>query len=212
MFGGFPAKTTPNSLVTVLPTAYLPPISWFAQLALGEPIILEQYENYHKQTLRNRCTIDSPSGPLSLTVPIDKSNFSSGAKCLVRDLRISYRTPWNHQHWNALQTSYLNSPFFEYLQDDFFPIYQHTWTYLNDLNEALIHTCCQLLDLHPQLSRSSDYMAQTPQNWAESPLQRDFKPKPYYQVFAHKHGFLPDLSILDLIFNMGPEGILYLQS
>ena len=77
--------------MTVLPTAYLPPISWFAQLSSGEPVVIEQYEHFHKQTIRNRCTIDSPNGELNLTVPIDKSNFSIGAKCMMKDVRISYR-------------------------------------------------------------------------------------------------------------------------
>lgn len=188
----------------VLPSSYLPPISWFAQLKLGEPILLEQYEHFHKQTIRNRCTIDSPNGPLHLTVPIDKSNFSAGAKCLMRDVRISYRTDWQHQHWNAIQSSYFNSPFFEYLQDDFRPLFQRHWTYLMDMNEAFINLCCQLIDIHPQIHRTTDFIGISPSQ-PTSPLP------PYYQVFAHKHGFLSDLSIIDLIFNLAGESLIYLN-
>ncbi|MBP5523409.1 MAG: WbqC family protein, partial [Bacteroidaceae bacterium] len=129
---------------------------------MGEPILLEQYEHFHKQTIRNRCTIDSPNGPLQLTVPIDKSNFSAGDKCLMREVRISYRTDWQHQHWNAIQSSYFNSPFFEYLQDDFRPLFQRRWTYLMDMNEAFIDLCCQLIDLHPQIQRTTDFIGTSP--------------------------------------------------
>ena len=187
-------------------SAYLPPISWFAQLTLGEPCIIEQYEHYHKQTIRNRCTIDSPGGLLNLTVPIDKSNFLPGAKCLMKDVRISYRQDWQHQHWNALKASYYNSPFFEYLQDDFRPIYQKRWDYLMDLNEALIQKCCELIDLPYTLQRSPTFMNKT-----EERCPTTVEHRPYYQVFSHKHGFLPNLSIIDLIFNLGPESILYLS-
>lgn len=185
----------------VLPSAYLPPISWFACLKTGEPFFVEQYENYHKQTIRNRCTIDSPNGPLSLSIPIDKSNFTSG-KCLMKDVRISTHSDWQHQHWYALETSYFNSPFFEYLQDEFRPFYEQSWTFLMDFNEALIQKCLELLDL-PLIQQKTEVYA------GLSPVI-DFRPIPYYQVFAHKHGFLPDLSIIDLIFNMGNESALFL--
>lgn len=194
--------------MTVLPTAYLPPISWFAQLSSGEPVVIEQYEHFHKQTIRNRCTIDSPNGELNLTVPIDKSNFSTGAKCMMKDVRISYRENWQHQHWNAIQSSYFNSPFFEYLQDDFRPIYLQHWTYLMDLNEALIAKCCELIDIQPSITRSEDFISQRDMG-QESRVES--QNPPYYQVFAYKHGFQSNLSIIDLLFNLGPESLLYLS-
>lgn len=193
--------------MTVLPTAYLPPISWFAQFSSGEPVVIEQYEHFHKQTIRNRCTIDSPNGELNLTVPIDKSNFSTGAKCMMKDVRISYRENWQHQHWNAIQSSYFNSPFFEYLQDDFRPIYLQHWTYLMDLNEALIAKCCELIDIQPSITLSDDFIPQVGKG-LESSVERQIPP--YYQVFAYKHGFQSNLSIIDLLFNLGQESLLYL--
>lgn len=194
--------------MTVLPTAYLPPISWFAQLSSGEPVVIEQYEHFHKQTIRNRCTIDSPNGELNLTVPIDKSNFSTGAKCMMKDVRISYRENWQHQHWNAIQSSYFNSPFFEYLQDDFRPIYMQHWTYLMDLNEALIAKCCELIDIQPSITLSDDFIPQVGKGLESSV---EIQIPPYYQVFAYKHGFQSNLSIIDLLFNLGPESLLYLS-
>lgn len=187
----------------VLPSAYLPPISWFAHLLTGEPIFIEQYENFQKQTIRNRCTIDSPNGPLHLTIPIDKSNFTAGGKCLMKDVRISTHSDWQHQHWYALETTYFNSPFFEYLQDDFRPFFEKKWDFLMDFNEALIAKCCELLDIHPSLQRTEDYAGITPITDAPS--------IPYYQVFRQKHGFLPNLSVIDLIFNMGNESIILLR-
>ena len=187
----------------VLPSAYLPPISWFAHLWTGEPIFIEQYENFQKQTIRNRCTIDSPNGPLHLTIPVDKSNFTAGGKCLMKDVRISTHSDWQHQHWYALETTYFNSPFFEYLQDDFRPFYEKKWDFLMDFNEALIAKCCELLDIHTSLQRTEDYAGITPITDAPS--------KPYYQVFQQKHGFLPNLSVIDLIFNMGNESIILLR-
>lgn len=186
----------------VLPSAYLPPISWFAHLLTGEPIFVEQCENYHKQTIRNRCTIDSPNGPLQLSIPVDRGGFVGG-KCLMRDVRISTHSDWQRQHWYALETSYFNSPFFEYLQDDFRPFYERKWTFLADFNEALTEKCCELLSVPAPAGRTAQYEG-------ISPLVPETSPRPYYQVFQHKHGFLPGLSVIDLIFNMGNESVLYI--
>ena len=193
----------------ILTTSYLPPISWFAPIAKGEPICIEQWENFHKQTIRNRCTIDSPNGALNLTIPVDKEKFGAGGKCLMKDVMISYHLDWQHQHWNALETSYFNSPFFEYLQDDFRPFYEKKWEYLMDFNEALILKCCELMDIDAKINRTEEFLINTEKG---SPVQHSEAHFPdYYQVFAHKHGFVPNLSIIDLIFNMGPESVLYLE-
>lgn len=203
----------------VLPSSYLPPISWFTALISGEPILIEQHENYVKQSIRNRCTIDSPNGALNLSVPVDKSNFVMG-KCQMKDVLISAHTDWQRQHWYALETSYFNSPFFEYLQDDFRPIYEREWRYLIDLNEALVAVCCDILEIEPLLSRTSRYEGLTlcgkksvPSACSAGTGDTSVKSassacRPYYQVFQQKHGFLPDLSIIDLIFNMGKEAVM----
>lgn len=187
----------------VIPSSYLPPISWFTALMSGEPVFMEQYENYQKQTIRNRCVIDSPNGPLSLSVPVDRSYFSGG-KCLMKDVRISGHSDWRRQHWHALETSYFNSPFFEYLQDDFIRVYEKDWTYLIDFNEALLDVCMDVMEIDKCIERTDSFVGCN----SLSPFKNE---RPYYQVFQQKHGFLADLSIVDLIFNMGKESVLYLS-
>ncbi len=196
-----------------LPCCYLPSVAWFAHALRrsgGYPsvpspltITLEAHENYPKQAHRNRCYIDSPNGTIALTVPIDRSNFSEQGKCLMQEVRISSQYDWRHQHWQALASTYYNSPFFEFLQDDFRPLYARQWTYLMDLNEALIERCFALIDVSVALQRTTHYVG------AEEIAARTTTP-PYYQVFAAKHGFAANLSIVDLLFNMGNDAPLYL--
>ena len=191
----------------VLPSYYLPPVSWFAALKSGEPIAIEVFENYQKQGLRNRCYIDSPNGKLALSIPIDKSNFSDKGKCLMKDVRLSNQLDWRHQHWFAFETSYFNSPFFEYLQDDFRPIFDKEWRYLVDLNETIIEKCLELLELDVNIQRTEEYKGLS---LDEKTQLINSNNRQYYQVYQQKHSFLENLSIFDLLMNMGPEASLYL--
>ena len=185
----------------VLPSCYLAPVAYYQQLLHAGKAEIEVCDHYVKQTLRNRCWIDSPSGPLALTIPVEKAE----GKQAMRDVRISDHGNWRHQHWQALVSSYRQSPFFEFLADDFAPFYTRRWTFLADYNEELMHLVLNLLDVSPTITRTTAF---TP-----SPAwQPDSQPQQlYYQVFASRHGFLPGLSIIDLLFNMGNEAILYLN-
>jgi hypothetical protein len=150
----------------------------------------------------------------ALTVPVEHNND----RMLVKDLRISDHNQWRRIHWNALQSAYSESPFFEYYADDIRPFFEKRYDFLIDFNEAIRETVCKLIDIQPQTEYTSAYNCQ----WQESadyrdvihakhPLpDNDFEAKPYWQVFQHKHGFLPNLSILDLLFCMGPESVFYL--
>lgn len=204
----------------LLSTAYLPPVQYFCKL-LSSDAEVEQCESFVKQTYRNRCVIDSPQGALTLTVPVEKPSDNNR---LIRDLRISDHGNWRHQHWQALTSSYYNSPFFEYYQDDFRPFYEQRYDFLVDFNEALTQKCIELIDISVTLQRSSNYTPKDTKSIGENDDFRDlispkhsfsddhtFFPVPYYQVFADRHGFLPNLSIVDLLFNMGPESIFVLQ-
>ena len=210
----------------LLSSAYLPPVQYFTKLFTGETCLVEQHEHYVKQTYRNRCLIDSPNGVLPLTIPVEKFVFG---KCKMKDVRISGHDDWRRKHWQALVSSYYNTPYFEYYQDDFRPFYEKKWEFLVDFNEELTLKCCELIDIEPRIQRTEKYFALNelsdkvmPEECVSdfrmtispkvSAFEKDsFHPKEYYQVFAHKYGFRPNLSIVDLLFNMGPESVLVLR-
>lgn len=198
----------------LLPCCYLAPVSHYSAFFRSDDVQLEVCDHFIKQTFRNRCIIDSPSGPLALTIPVVKVE----GKTAMRDVRISEHGNWRHQHWVALESSYRQSPFYEYYADDFAPFYEKKWSFLVDFNEELMALTCSLLDIGKPITRTSAFCR------SDSPLRGDLfgtlplkegrgasdAMRPYYQVFASRHGFLPDLSIVDLLFNMGPEGVLWL--
>lgn len=202
----------------LLSSAYLPPVQYFAHLQSAEQVWIEQYDHYQKQTYRNRCVIAAPDGPLSLTVPIEKPNTQ---KAFMRDIRISDHGNWRHLHWNAIESAYNHTPFFEYYKDDFRPFYEKKFDFLVDYNEQLCQLVCQLIDIDTSFQRTESYVAE-PSNTiidlrdAIHPKKEvmddaSFSAVPYYQVFQERLGFLPNLSIIDLLFNMGPEAIFVLQ-
>ena len=203
----------------LLSTAYLAPVEYYTKLLAYDHILVEQYDHYAKQTYRNRCTIAAPDGPLALSVPTVKPDTP---KCFTRDIRISDHGNWRHLHWNALESAYNHTPFFEYYKDDFRPFYEQKYEFLVDFNEALCQLVCSLLDISPRISRTTDYAA-APTD-ADDFRERihpkkdfrtedpDFVARPYYQVFQDRLGFLPNLSIVDLLFNMGSESLLVLQA
>ena len=197
-----------------LTSAYLAPIHYYTKLYLYDKAYIECFDHYMKQTYRNRCYIAGPEGIQSLTIPTEKC---ADPKCLMKDVRISDHGHWRHVHWNALQTAYHNSPFFDYYADDFAPFYEKRYTFLWDFNQELCRLVCCLLDIQPELIPTSQYEACTGNDFREQihpkrPFASDtsFVPARYYQVFQPS-GFIPNLSIVDLLFNMGPESIIILR-
>ena len=194
----------------LLSTTYFGPVQWYQKLYRAEHVRIEQWESYQKQTYRNRCLIATTNGLQALTVPVERN-----AQC-IKDIRISDHGNWRHLHWNALQSAYGESPFFEYYQDDIRPFFEQRWDYLLDFNEAIRQKVCELFDIQPSVSLTEEYISEVTSDYRsvirpKSPeADPDFEPKPYYQVYQQKHGFLSNLSILDLLFNMGPESIFYL--
>jgi len=197
-----------------LSTAYLGPVQYYCKLYQYKKAYIETAENYLKQTYRNRCIIAAANGTQSLSIPIVKPDT---VKCLTRDIRISDHGNWRHLHWNAIVSAYNLSPFFEYYEDDLSPFYEKKYDFLLDFNEELRRLICSLIDIDPDLSYTEDYLPEAPNDYREMIRPKHsvddpcFSPLTYYQVFGERHGFLPNLSIIDLLFNMGPESILVLR-
>ena len=118
----------------LLSSAYWAPVQYYTKLYAYEDVWIEAYEHYVKQSYRNRCIIASPNGTQTLTVPVVKPE---NGKCPIKDIRISDHGNWWHLHWNALESAYRNTPFFEYYADDFLPFYTRRWDFLVDFNEAI---------------------------------------------------------------------------
>ena len=201
----------------VLPSAYLAPVQYYARLYAHPQALVEVYDHYLKQTYRNRCMVAGPNGVQALTVPIVKPDRVKTPLC---DIRISDHGNWQHLHWNALLSNYERSPFFDYYADELRPFFEKKFDFLADFNEEIQRVVLTALDLQPQFQRTEQYADLAPGvpdlRQIISPKvsldhDPDFRIQPYYQVFAHKHGFLPNLSIVDLLFNMGPEARLVLR-
>lgn len=203
-----------------LSSAYLAPIQYYSKLVAYDKLYIEQHDHYLKQTYRNRCTIIGPNGELSLSVPIIRPDHP---KTPMKDIQISDHGNWQHLHWNAIESAYNSTPFFDYYKDDFQPFYEKSYQYLIDLNEDLCELICRLIDISPNLERTPSYkdlFAENEYDFRELiHPKKDFRltdpgftPTPYYQVFESKHGFIANASIIDLLFNMGPESLLVLTN
>ena len=199
---------------TLLSTACFPPVQYFSKLIRVKNIYLEQFENFTKQTYRNRYEILGANGIIPLVVPVVKGR---GRKIKIRDLRISYDTDWQRNHWRTIFSAYNSSPFFEFYLDDIQPFFEKPWKFLFDFNLEILETLCGLLEIEPNLVLTEDF-EQIPVdalNFREAISPKKYRsqsdpffiPKPYTQVFHEKFGFLPNLSMLDLLFNEGPNSL-----
>ena len=290
--------------IALLSTTYFGPVQWYQKLYRYDRVLIERHETFQKQTYRNRCLIATTQGVQALTVPVKAPTSLTPSDCRGSseaqhashsrgrsEAAISNHGNWRHVHWQALQSAYGDSPFFEYYEDDLRPFFfEDRWLSLYDFNRDICTKICNLIDIKPHISYTTEFIKSTGSIISHStertestgsiishaagqtestgsiisrsagqtestgsiishsagqtesadstdakvltgrnenteiivhdfrnaiqpkhPLpDADFLPRPYYQVYQQKHGFLPNLSILDLLFNMGPESIFYL--
>ena len=186
---------------------YLPSIAYFAALQSCDEIVLEVHEHYVKQSFRNRCVLNTTQGRADLIVPLT----SKHGKTVIRDVQIDYTQKWLNNHWRTIQSAYANAPFFEYYADDLHGVLFKRSPLLYELNYELLTMCLNWLKLNVTLKESTGYEKQplspiTDLRSVIHPkkelLESFYTPVPYIQVFGKM--FVPNLSIIDLVFCLGP--------
>ena len=195
-----------------LSTAYLPPIEYFARIIETKEVYIEREENYLKQSYRNRCYILSAGGRQLLTFPVCLGSFH---KTHIKDTRIDYSKRWQQVHLGALISSYNSSPYFLYYFEIIEKIIRTRHKFLLDLNMDLLTALLKMMKIETKVTYTTDFM---PVEGSEGDFRYAINPKKdspydskeYFQVFSYVHGFVRGLSIVDLVFNMGPESIKYL--
>ncbi|WP_081210194.1 WbqC family protein [Salegentibacter sediminis] len=207
----------------LLHPAYFGPISQFVALAKAEKVVFENEDNYQKQTFRNRMYIYDSNGKLLLNIPIKHRSALtgepkiSGKHQLYKEVQIENEFEWQKQHWRALKSSYQTSPFFEFYEDELHPLYHKHFKFLIDFNYACLEFITESIQLESDFSKTSEYIRR-PENITDlrslinAKQKTGFQHDRYNQVFENKHGFLPNLSILDLLFNEGPNSLEYLEN
>lgn len=201
----------PGTMDILLSTSCFAPVQYYTKMLIYNNIYIEQYENFIKQTWRNRYSILGGNGVIDLIVPVVKGR---GPKILIKDIEISYDTDWQRNHWRTLFSAYNTSPYFEFYADDLNPFFEKKFRFLFDYNMRIHKTITELLDLENRNILTTDFekVPFNTENYREriSPKEKtlpdpQFKPASYTQVFSDKLGFTPNLSILDLLFNEGPN-------
>lgn len=194
----------------VLSSAYFPNIQYLSKFFLDKELIIESCENFQKQSYRNRCEILSSNGKLSLFVPLVKGKDQ---KTPIRDIEIDYATIWQKQHFKSIESAYNSSPFFEYIIDDFLFVFEKKEKYLFDLNLKILEQIKVYLQLDKFSNLNSKYIVKPELDYRNNihpkkKMQKNdsyFRAQKYYQTFNDKFDFIPNLSILDLLFNEGPQ-------
>lgn len=200
----------------VLATSYFGPVQYFTKFLLPGEVYLEKHENFTKQTFRNRCVIYGANGLLSLTIPVKRGSFH---KVKISELEIEYKCNWQDNHWRSIESAYRSTPYFQFYEDEIRPIFQLKTRFLLDLNSNILNVMLGLLQIDREFiftrsycksGFSQDYReALNPKKMGSDPI---FHPAEYPQVFQPKFGFQSNLSILDLLFNTGPDATVILNS
>lgn len=194
--------------------SYFGPISQYSEIVKSESVIFEMEDNFQKQSYRNRCYIYNSNGKQLLNIPVIDKNKGSSQRKKTKDLLVDNDSQWQDHHLKSLQTAYRTSPFYEFYEDDLLKIFTKKYTFLQDVNIDTFLFVSDALQISQEFSITQEYIVNT--------LEKDFrelinaKNEPqkrvdsYFQMFQKKHGFIANLSILDLIFMEGPNTISYL--
>jgi hypothetical protein len=202
----------------LLSTAYFGPIRYFSRFLLFPKRIIERFDNYTKQTYRNRCRIYAANGILSLSVPVLKGPEH---KTKVRDIRIDYSKNWPKLHWKGIESAYMHSPFFEFYMDEIRGILEKHHEFLLDLNLETLDYLLECLEIGGGYTLSGTYGEAGTGGYVdcrenihpkkEAGDDEFFRSEPYKQIFSERFGFQADLSVIDLLFNEGPNAGSVLQ-
>ena len=184
-------------------------------VVVSQDIQWEVWDNYQKQTYRNRSLICTDQGLHRLTVPIKHVGGEEGRQ-LYKDVLLDHSMPWLRQHWRGLQTAYRTSPFFEYYEDDLAGLFKKKHTHLLPMNFEILEVLADLIGFELSDARTEKYDPDLPQEndarfLVSAKEGQKFENEAYQQVFADRHGFISNVSVLDLLFNMGPESLAYLK-
>ena len=204
----------------LLSTAYFPPVQYFSIINGCRSVLIERHENYTKQTYRNRTVILSANGVMPLVIPVKRLR---GAKTIISEVRADNSCQWQKLHRISIESAYRSSPYFDYYFDDLEHFFRKNYNFLIDLNTEILDKIICLLNIKISIDFTTRYAEPVPPGIIDMrdlihPKKRDsdcpvkFRAGEYYQVFGNRHGFQPDLSILDLLFNLGPDAPSYLEA
>lgn len=198
----------------LLHPSYFPSIEQMVAVAQAEKVVFEVEDNYLKQTYRNRLFIAHSNGKLLLNIPIKHNKMNKRLK--TKDVIVENDFPWQEQHWKSLQSAYRTSSFFEYYEDDLEPLFTETVGNLMEHNLKIFDLLCELIGIEVEISKTTSFEKNPEMEdlriLINAKRKSDFQLETYTQVHQANHPFLPNLSVLDLIFNEGPNAISYLET
>jgi len=198
--------------------AYFGSIFQFCHIVQAEKLVFENEDNYQKQTYRNRQYIYGANGSLLLNIPV-KHSGEKNIRYKYKDVKIEPQFDWQTNHWRSFEAAYRTSPFFEFYEDELIHLYEKKYTYLLDFNYACFEAVCGCLQLEKNIEKTTEYFHEVKEEnlkdcryLINSKSKKNIHLEIYTQVFEEKYGFLPNLSILDLLFSKGPDAMNYLEN
>jgi hypothetical protein len=199
---------------TLLHPTYFPSISHCIMIVQSDELNFEVNDTYQKQTYRNRANIYSANGKLSLTIPVI---YSQKNRQLYRDIKIHNEDKWQALHWKSLLSAYRTSPFFEFYEDDIAPLFHSKQDNLMEFNFKCLDTLFECMQLDLSYNKTKTYQKDINSSedlrfLTNARKEKEFNFSEYTQVFGGKHGFISNLSVLDLLFNEGPNALTYLEA